>query len=106
MKTLRALLAGAIALGGVACQRQNEQTDKKLDYLITKVEGLEKKIAAGGIGTGRPAGAPGAPGQMPPQQQPRRGPDPAAIYAVDITGAHYEGPATAKVTIVEAFEFA
>jgi protein-disulfide isomerase len=97
----KVLLASLVAVSALACQRQDEQTQRKLDYLIGKVESLEKKVAAGGP-VGRQAGAPGQ------QQQPQRprGPDPAAVYAVDITGAAFEGPANAKVTIVEAFDFA
>jgi hypothetical protein len=95
----RWLLASLLVVGALGCRREDEETQKKLDYLIGKVDALDKKVAAGG---GRPV-AGGPQQQMPPQ---RRGPDPMAVYAVDITGAHVEGPANAKVTIIEAFEFA
>jgi protein-disulfide isomerase len=93
-----ALSSNVLALGG--CQRQDEQTQKKLDLLLSKMEGLEKKVASGAMN--RPAG------QMPGQaaQQPRRGPDPAAVYGVDITGDPFVGPADAKVTIVKASDYA
>jgi protein-disulfide isomerase len=91
-----------LALGAVGCNRQDEQTQRKLDLLISKVEGLDKKIAAGGVGRGA-AGA----GQMPgAAQQPRRGPDPATVYSVDIAGDPFVGPADAKVTIVKASDYA
>jgi protein-disulfide isomerase len=92
------LIVAALALAG--CARQDEQTQKKLDLLITKVEGLDKKVSSGALG--RPAGA-----QLPNQgQQPRRGPDPATVYAVDIAGDPFVGPADAKVTIVKASDYA
>jgi protein-disulfide isomerase len=98
----RVLIISAVAAAALACQKQDEQTQKKLDYLISKVEQLDKKVSAGG--GARPAGAPGQPGQPPRPARPQA--DPSAVYSVDITGAAVEGPPTAKVTIVEAFEFA
>jgi protein-disulfide isomerase len=97
------LLSSVLALGLLGCEKQDAQTQKKLDYLISKVEGLEKKVAAGG--GARPAGAPGQQPQQPQRPQ-RPQADPNAIYSVDISGAPFQGPATAKVTIVEASEFA
>jgi hypothetical protein len=94
------LLASLVAVTSASCQRQDEQTQRKLDYLIGKVDSLEKKMASGAVG--RPAA--GQPGMQQPQRP--QGPDPAAVYAIDITGAAFEGPANAKVTIVEAFDFA
>jgi hypothetical protein len=100
--TLSLVAVGALSLGG--CQRQDEETQKKLDYLISKVEGLEKKVAAGG--GARPAvGAPGQP-QQQPQRPQRPAPEPGTAYSIDITGSPFKGPANAKVTIVEAAEFA
>ena len=92
------MIFGVLALG--ACQRQDEQTQRKLDLLISKVEGLEKKVAAGPVGRPGQAGMPGGP------QQPRRGADPAEVYSVDITGDPFAGAAEAKVTIVKASEYA
>jgi protein-disulfide isomerase len=67
---------------------QNEETQKKLDYLIAKVDLLEKKQAA--------AAAP-----------PKRAVlDPATVYAIDPAGGAEYGPRAAKVTIVQGFEFA
>lgn len=40
-----------------------------------------------------------------PAQRPRQA-DPDAVYAVPVGNSPFEGPADAKVTIVEAFEFA
>ncbi len=92
------MIGVVLALGG--CTRHNDETDKKLDLLLSKIDGLDKKLAAGGF---RPAG-----GQMPGQQpqQPRRGPDPAVVYGVDIAGDPFVGPADAKITIVKASDYA
>lgn len=100
VRSIAAVAAVALlGLGVAGCQKQDEQTQKKLDYLISKVDGLEKKIGQGGPR----AGAAGQPGQQMPD---RKRPDPAAVYALDIAGAPSKGPADAKVTIVKGFEFA
>ena len=107
MKKLATMLSLSLLAVGLttACQRQDEQVNKKLDYLISKVEGLEKKVAAGG-GARPAAGAPGQPGAQQPPRPQRPAPDAATAYAIDITGSPFKGPADAKVTIVEAAEFA
>jgi protein-disulfide isomerase len=64
-------------------------TQEKLDYLIAKVDGLEKKLAE------RPAAPP-----------PRRGPDPAEVYGVAVAGDPVVGPTNALVTIVKASDYA
>ena len=87
-------MAAGMALA--SCQKEDVALHKKIDDLTAKVDGLDKKVGAGGA---MPGGA-RQPGQRPP------GPDPAAVYAVPIAGAASKGPAHAKVTIVEAFEFA
>jgi protein-disulfide isomerase len=99
MSKLAQFVMVGLVLALASCSH-DDQTQKKLDLLISKVDGLEKKIASGAVG--RPAG------QMPGQQQPqqRRGPDPAAVYGVDITGSPFVGPADAKVTIVKASDYA
>jgi protein-disulfide isomerase len=90
------LLSGLIA-GGVSmmsCQPvQDENVNKKLDEINKKLDALDKKVGAGGMAN-----------QQRPQPPP--GPDPNAVYAVAIDGAAVSGPKSAKVTIVEAFEFA
>jgi protein-disulfide isomerase len=83
-----------------ACQRQDKETREKLDLILGKVDALDKKVAAL---AGRPAGA------QPAMQQPqRKRPDPATTYYVPVSPETdaIKGPKTAKVTIVEAFEFA
>lgn len=88
---LSGLVAGGVSM--LSCQPvQDENVNKKLDEITKKLDAIEKKIGAGGMGQQRP--------------QPPPGPDPNAVYAVAIDGAAVTGPKNAKVTIVEAFEFA
>jgi len=91
-------VSGLVAMGLIGCQRAGDAVVKKLDEISTKLDKLdaiEKRLATGG----RPAGA------RPTGPRPGR-PDPSAIYAVPIAGAPFKGAANAKVTVVEAFEFA
>jgi hypothetical protein len=81
----------AAGVGLLGCQAQNDEVNKKLDKVLSRLDDLDKKMAQ----NARPA--------MP---QPPPGPDPNAIYAVPIDGSPMIGPKGAKVTIVEAFEFA
>jgi hypothetical protein len=87
------LVAGALALTA-ACQRDNTAVNERLDKVLARLDEIEKKIERGGGGRG-----------APPGPQPGR-PDPTAVYSVPIDGNPAKGPATAKVTIVEAAEFA
>jgi hypothetical protein len=80
----------AAGLGFGACQPHNPETAKKLDEISKKLDDLDKKLASNA-----------QPRPMMPQ-----GPDPMAVYAVPIEGAPTKGPKAAKITIVEAFEFA
>lgn len=82
------LFAFGLGLGG--CQPQSGETAKKLDEINKKLDDLDKKLASNA-----------APRPMVPQ-----GPDPTAVYAIPIDGSPVKGPKAAKVTIVEAFEFA
>jgi protein-disulfide isomerase len=83
------LLAG---VGLFGCQQQNDEVNKKLDAINKKLDDLATKV--------------GQVQQRPQMPQPPPGPDPNAIYAVAIDGSAVSGPKNAKVTIVEAFEFA
>lgn len=89
---LSSLVAGGVSM--MACQPvQDENVTKKLDEISKKLDALDKKVGAGGMG--QP--------QRPPQPA---GPDPNTVYSVAIEGSAIQGPKTAKVTVVEAFEFA
>lgn len=88
--------AGLLVLG---CTREDDSLKEKLESIDKRLEGIERAIARGGAGAaGRRGGARG-------QQRPQ-GPDPQAIYAVPLEGAAWEGAKDAKITVVEAFEFA
>ncbi len=93
------LLAAAMTLlGGFAagCQKEDAATKERLDKILSRLDDLEKKVDKAAAGRG--AAAPSGP-------QPGR-PDPSAVYSVPIDGDPVDGPANAKVTIVEAAEFA
>ena len=83
----------ALATG---CQKEDAATKERLDKILAKLDDLEKKVDR--AGTARP-------GAQQPGPQPGR-PDPSAVYSVPVDGNPAKGPATAKVTIVEAAEFA
>jgi len=92
-------VASLVSLGLLACQKADDAVVKKLDEIskkLDKLDAIEQKLAAGGA---RPAAA------RPAGPQPGR-PDPSAVYAVPIGGAPFKGAANAKITMVEAFEFA
>jgi protein-disulfide isomerase len=76
-----------------ACEARQSKVDEKLDAILTRLDKLERDIQSG-------AGAARARPQRPSE------PDPNKVYAVPVAGAPVEGPASAKVTIVKAFEFA
>jgi protein-disulfide isomerase len=84
--------ACAALIVAAACQPvANDETNKKLDEISKKLEAMEKKIGTGG---------------QPQRPQPPAGPDPSVVYSVPVDGSPIKGPKHAKVTIVEAFEFA
>jgi hypothetical protein len=100
-RTALAMLA-AVA---VSCQKDEVGTKEKLDRVLERVDKMDRRIAELSRGGGA-AGAP-APGGAQPVAQPRpAAPDPNLAYSVPIEGSPAEGPPTAKVTIVEAADFA
>jgi protein-disulfide isomerase len=96
MKRIGYLFLGLFTMTAIsACETaQSSKLDAKLDDIVTRLDKLEKDLQA------RPAGRP-----MPQRQRPAE-PDPSKVYAVPIAGAPAKGPEHAKVTVVEAFEFA
>jgi hypothetical protein len=90
--------AAGVALLALAagCQKEDPATKERLDKILAKLDDLEKKVDR--VGTGRP-------GAQAPGPQPGR-PDPTTVYSVPVDGSPSKGPATAKVTIIEAAEFA
>ena len=107
MKRLALLAAcGLLPLGLAGCERQDDaDLGKKLDDIEKRLGGIEEQIKKGGVGRG---GAERAGAARPKRDRPQRppGPDPKLTYAVPIEGAASVGPKHAKVTVVDAFEFA
>jgi protein-disulfide isomerase len=68
--------------------------DTDLSALERKLDDLDRRMGATGATGARPT---------PPR---RPGPDPSAVYAVNVAGAPSRGPADALVTIVRAGEYA
>ena len=91
MKVITTLL---VVLGLAACQSDTKNLNDKIDKLDKKLDAL---IAQGGRGGGNNAGA---------QRPSRAEPDRAKTYAVSIEGDPFVGPADAKVTLIEAFDYA
>jgi hypothetical protein len=92
----RLFLVGSLA-AALGCTKGDPTTSEKLDRL----EGLEAKLDT----IARKVDSMGARGAAP-RPAPPRGADPSLTYSVPIGDAPTRGPANAKVTIVEAAEFA
>lgn len=82
------LLTAALAMAG--CQQDTKNLERKLDLIIAK---LDKMPAGGGAGAAA----------NPRAQRPE--PDRAKTYAVPIDGDAFVGPADAKITLVEAYDY-
>lgn len=91
---MKALVLLAAILPLAACQSDTKNLDQRMDRIEKKLDAL---IAQGG----RPGAA--AAGQPRPS---RPEPDRAKTYAVPIDGDPFAGPADAKITIIEAFDYA
>jgi len=87
--SLKQLFVGALLLAA-ACGKRDEEM-KKLDDVVGRLERIEKKLDSP-----RPPVRP----QPPPEA------DTKTVYAVPIDGDPFIGPETAKVTLVEASDFA
>jgi outer membrane murein-binding lipoprotein Lpp len=85
---IAALMIAALAMA--ACQSDTKGLEKKIDDLNAKVDRLLK---GGGAGAGA-------------QRPQRPEPDRAKTYAVGIEGDPIIGPANAKITLIEAFDYA
>ncbi len=97
---MKKLVLLTIALTIAACSQDTKGLEKKVDDIGKDVREIKALIAKGGGGAGQ---------QRAPQQA-REEAAPDAVFAVDI-GANMkkgmvEGPTTAMVTIVEAWDFA
>lgn len=89
----------ALVLSLVACQPDTKNIEKKLDDQAKDIREIKAMIAKGGGGAGAAQQRPG-----------REEADPNAVFAVEVASnvkkGMVEGPATAAVTIVEAWDFA
>jgi protein-disulfide isomerase len=92
---LKNLLWASVLLSLAGCQKSDPALAEKLDRVDSKLDTLARKVEAMGRG--------GAAAQRP---APPPGPDPRTVYAVAVGNSPVKGPPTAKVTIVEAAEFA
>ena len=95
MKRTGLFLLSAVAVFG--CTRDESPLRKELADIKANQKEILAAIAK------MPAARPGA---NRPQRPQRPRPKPEAVYSVNIDGAPFVGAKDAKVTIVEAFEFA
>jgi hypothetical protein len=114
----RSLIAfSALAVAGlVGCEKDDQEykqyVDQQLDERFAKLEdklGAKlDKIDSAIAGIARSGAAAGAarPAPTPPPRQRPATPDPKVTYAVPIGDSPFKGAEHAKVTIIEAFEFA
>jgi hypothetical protein len=89
------VVATASSMLLLGCTRDDNSIKERLDKIDNRLAGIEARLGRG---------APGAAGQQ--ANRVPQGPDPREVYAVDIGGAAFEGAENAKVTVIEAFEFA
>jgi len=80
------LIAAAATVG---CQQDTKNIERKLDQIIQKLDHMPS------------GGGAGAANQRPQRPEPDR----SKTYAVPIAGDPFEGPADAKITLVEAYDY-
>jgi protein-disulfide isomerase len=78
-------------------EAQSEQVIKLVEAVSARLDGLDSRLEALAAQQARP---------VAPMPARPSGPDPVAVYAVPLDDSPFEGPAEAKITIVEAYEFA
>lgn len=91
MKRIKCLGLAAAAM--FACQANNSELNGKIDEMNKKLDTLTEVVKKGG-------------GARGPQRPQRPRPNPKDVYSVNINGSPFEGAKDAKVTVVEAYEFA
>ena len=99
------MFLSALGLALPGCTREdNSQLGEKLDMMIKKQEETNQLLKDMGK-AGPIRGAAGGAAARGGEGGERKRPDPGETYAVNNVGPSH-GPKDAKVTIVEAFEFA
>jgi hypothetical protein len=93
MKAYVLLLAALMPVA--ACQADQKNLNDRMERIEKKLDAL---IASGGARGGGPGAA--------PQRPQRPEPDRSKTYAVSVENDPIEGPADAKVTLIEAFDYA
>lgn len=99
MTRIGLFLLSALGILLPGCERDDSKMGDKLDKMIEQNGEIIELLKSnpGARGQGAQAG----------QQRPQRPrPSPNDVYAVPIEGAAWAGAKDAKVTLVEAFEFA
>lgn len=96
---MRKLVLLTLASVLAACSQDTKALEKKIDDNTKELREIKAMIAKGGGGGGGGNARPG-----------REEPAPDAVFAVDVSAnvkkGMIEGPSTALVTIVEAWDFA
>jgi hypothetical protein len=91
------VLSGAL-IGASACNRDSDAVMAKINETHERLDSIEQKLDALGRAGGARANA---------NRNRRRGPEPGVLYAVPVNDNDaYRGGKNAKVTIVDAFEYA
>ena len=93
MKTFVLLVAAILPLA--ACQSDQKNLNDRMERIEKKLDALIAQGPRGG-------GAAGAGAQRPSRPEPDR----SKTYAVPIENDPFDGPADAKVTLIEAFDYA
>ena len=107
MRRFGLLFLSALGLALPGCTRDSGDTalGEKIDQLIKRQDETNQILRDIAKGGGIKGGAAGGMGARGGEGGERRRPEPTEVYAVNASGPT-EGPKDAKVTIVEAFEFA
>jgi hypothetical protein len=96
MKRLSVLAAAGLLAAVVGCKKGGDDANDKFDRIMARLDAMDRKIDQ--IAQGRGGAA------RPPSPAE---PDPRTTYSIPVTADDFpKGPATAKVTIVEAADFA
>lgn len=97
---MKKLVLLTLALTLAACSQDTKGLEKKVDDMGKDIREIKAMIAKGGGGAGA--------ARQPAQAREEAAPD--AVFAVDIAQnlkkGMIEGPTTAMITIVEAWDFA